>query len=45
MLAGTDFVVIALYAILMGWIGLVAKRRSATVDQHFTGGHWVRQRQ
>ncbi|HCR16936.1 MAG TPA: Na+:solute symporter, partial [Candidatus Latescibacteria bacterium] len=39
MLAGTDFVVIFLYVLLMVWIGLIARRRSGNVDEYFTAGH------
>ena len=39
MLTSTDFTVIALYGALMVWIGIVAKRKSTSVDQYFAAGH------
>lgn len=39
MMTSVDFGVIALYALLMVWIGLVARRRSGNVDQYFAAGH------
>lgn len=39
MLTSADFVVIALYAVLMTWIGIQAKRRATGVDAYFAAGH------
>ena len=39
MLSGIDFVVIAIYCVLMVGIATIAKRRSTTVDDYFAAGH------
>ena len=39
MLTNIDFGVIALYAVLMAWIGWIAKKKSSTVDDYFAAGH------
>ena len=39
MLTPTDFIVIALYALLMVWIGMIARRKSSNVDEYFAAGH------
>ena len=39
MLTQIDYVVIAVYAALMAWIGIVARRKSSNVEQYFAAGH------
>ena len=39
MLTQTDYAVIAAYAALMAWIGILAKRKSGNVEQYFAAGH------
>ena len=39
MLSGIDYIVIAIYGVLMVGIAAIAKRRSATVDDYFAAGH------
>ena len=39
MLTQIDYAVIAVYAVLMTWIGIIAKRKSSNVDQYFAAGH------
>ena len=39
MLTLTDYAVIAVYAALMAWIGILAKRKSGNVEQYFAAGH------
>jgi SSS family transporter len=39
MLTNIDFGVIVLYAGLMAWIGILAKRKSSNVDEYFAAGH------
>ncbi len=39
MLTNIDFGVIFLYAGLMAWIGILAKKKSSNVDQYFAAGH------
>ena len=39
MLSPTDFIVIILYALLMAWVGGIAKRKSQDVDAYFAAGH------
>ena len=39
MLTQIDYGVIAVYAVLMAWIGILAKRKSANVEQYFAAGH------
>lgn len=39
MLTNTDYGIIALYAILMAWIGMIARRRSTNAEAYFTAGH------
>ena len=39
MLTSADFVVIAIYSVLMTWIGVVASRKSAGVEEYFAAGH------
>ena len=38
MLTQIDYGVIAVYAALMTWIGIIAKRKSSNVDQYFAAG-------
>ena len=39
MLTQIDYAVIAVYAAMMAWIGVLAKRKSANVEQYFVAGH------
>lgn len=39
MLSGIDYIVIAIYGVLMVGIAAIAKQRSATVDDYFAAGH------
>ena len=39
MLSPTDFIVILLYALLMAWVGGIAKRKSQDIDAYFAAGH------
>ena len=39
MLTSIDFGVIVAYGALMVWVGIIAKRKSTSVDQYFTAGH------
>lgn len=39
MLTNTDFAVIIAYGALMAWVGILARRKSTSVDQYFTAGH------
>ncbi len=39
MLSAADFAVIAVYAVLMTWVGLVARRRTSGVEEYFAAGH------
>ena len=39
MLTQIDYVVIAVYAAMMAWIGILAKRKSSNVEQYFVAGH------
>ena len=36
MLSAADFAVVGVYAVLMTWIGLVARRKTANVDEYLS---------
>ena len=42
MLSGIDYIVIAIYGVLMVGIAAIGKRRSGTVDDYFAAGHELR---
>ncbi len=39
MLTTADFAVIAVYAVLMTWLGLVARKKTSGVEEYFAAGH------
>ncbi len=39
MLSAADFAVIAIYAVLMTWVGLLARKKTSSVEEYFAAGH------